>query len=479
MEKNLMLPGNPRYQPKEMKKIFGYDNLYCCAIDIELATMEVLYELGFIPDENFRLLTPELKIKIRQEITTTMVDKVEREITKHDVRALVRLIQERLPKNLRRFVHVPLTSYDVLDTARSLQFRDAYELALKPALMKVTCDLIQLTTEYSDQIQIGRTHGQHALPITVGFWLATILNRLIENWERLDKASKRLEGKISGAVGAYNAQVGLGLIPEKGKTFEERVLAKLGLKPARISTQILAPERLADYLFACNLLSATLGQFGRDCRHLMRSEIGELTESFEVGQVGSSTMAHKRNPINFENLEGMWIRTKNEFGKIQDILISEHQRDLVNSSVLRDLPIIPINVQNQLNTLLREKDGKSFLRRIKIDTTRLKKNFEMNDKFIMAEPIYLALQLYGYQGDAHHLVNHTLIPEAKKNYTGLMEALENKSNNENKELHKVFNRIPVEIRNLLYNPEDYTGYAYQKAMEVIIATENFIDKMKV
>ncbi|MDD3711821.1 MAG: hypothetical protein PHP37_04440 [Patescibacteria group bacterium] len=120
MERNLMLPSNPRYQPKEMKGTFGYDNLYCRAIDVELATMETLHELGFIPDEDFRLLTPELKIKIREEITTTMVDKVESEITKHDVRALVRLIQERLPENLRRFVHVPLTSYDVLDTARSL-----------------------------------------------------------------------------------------------------------------------------------------------------------------------------------------------------------------------------------------------------------------------------------------------------------------------------------------------------------------------
>jgi adenylosuccinate lyase len=479
MERNLMLPGNPRYQPKEMKKIFGYDNLYCCAIDVELATMEVLHELGFIPDEDFLLLTPELKIKIREEITTTIVDKVEREITKHDVRALVRLIQERLPESLRRFVHVPLTSYDVLDTARSLQFRDAYESALKPALMKVTCDFIQLTIEYSDQTQIGRTHGQHALPITVGFWLATILNRLIENWERLDTASKRLEGKISGAVGAYNAQVGLGLIPETGKTFEKRVLAKLGLKPARISTQILAPERLADYLFACNLLSATLGQFGRDCRHLMRSEIGELTESFEVGQVGSSTMAHKRNPINFENLEGMWLRTKNEFGKLQDILISEHQRDLVNSSVLRDLPIIPINLQNQLNTLLREKDGKSFLRRIKFDVVRIKENFEMSAKFIMAEPIYLALQLYGYQGDAHHLVNHTLMPEAKKHDISLMEALDNESVNGNEELYEILKKIPKEIRSLLRNPEAYTGQAYQKAMEVVRAAEDFIDNMRV
>lgn len=488
MEKNLMLPGNPRYQPREMQKIFGYDYLYQRAVDVETMTLEVLLEqikpelstssplFSVLND----LMSAEEMVALG-EITTTAVDEVERKDTKHDVRALVKIIQKILennPSGIKQLIHVPLTSYDPLDTARILQFRDAYNLALKPALMKVTCDFIQLTTEYSDQIQIGRTHGQHALPITVGFWLATILNRLIENWERLDTASKRLEGKISGAVGAYNAQVGLGLTPETGKTFEEKVLAKLGLKPARISTQILAPERLADYLFACNLLSATLGQFGRDCRHLMRSEIGELTESFEAGQVGSSTMAHKRNPINFENLEGMWLRTKNEFGKLQDILISEHQRDLVNSSVLRDLPIIPINVQNQLNTLLREKDGKSFLRRIKFDVVRIKENFEMNAKFIMAEPIYLALQLYGYQGDAHHLVNHTLMPEAKKYDISLMEALENESVNGNDELYETLGKMPGEIRRLIREPENYTGHAYQKAMEVVRVAEDFIDKMR-
>ncbi|MDD4819103.1 MAG: hypothetical protein PHH27_02915, partial [Candidatus Colwellbacteria bacterium] len=155
-----------------------------------------------------------------------------------------------------------------------------------------------------------------------------------------------------------------------------------------------------------------------------------------------------------------------------------HQRDLVNSSVLRDLPIIPINVQNQLNTLLREKNGKSFLRRIKFDVVRIKENFEMNAKFIMAEPIYLALQLYGYQGDAHHLVNHTLMPEAKKYNISLMEALENDSVNGNEELYEVLGKIPREIRDLLHNPENYTGHACQKAMEVAIFAEKFIDQMR-
>ncbi|HNV12913.1 MAG TPA: lyase family protein [bacterium] len=456
MEKNVQLPGNPRYQPKELTKIFGYDYLYQKAIDVEFAAMYTLHVSGFIDEKDYALLTPELKVKIKEEITTTMVDKVEREITHHDVRALVQLIQSKLPEELRRFVHVPLTSYDVLDTARILQFRDAYKLALRPSIIKTMYAFLEAIQKEMDQVQIGRTHGQHALPITVGFWLATILDRLFENWKRLDQANKKLCGKISGAVGAYNAQAGFEM-----NNFEYLTISYLKLKPADISTQILPPERLSDFLYACLLTSATLGQFGRDCRNLMRSEINEVSESFGTKQVGSSTMAHKRNPINFENLEGMWLRNKSEFNKVMDTLISEHQRDLVNSSIMRDFPIIVVNLQQQLNTLNREKDGKSFLQRISFNKENLEKNFEMSANYILAEPIYLALQLYGYSGDAHELVNRKLMPKAKEKNISLMEQLKEEML-EDILLAKVYRQIPATTRKMLEDPRQYIGLAKEK-----------------
>jgi len=124
--KNLALPGNPRYQPKELVPFFGYDNLYKPAVKVEIATLKVLGEIGVIPKEEITLLTSEVKSKILS-ITTTQVDDIERNVTKHDIRALVRIIQEILPPKLRRWVHIPLTSYDVLDTARILQFKWSYE----------------------------------------------------------------------------------------------------------------------------------------------------------------------------------------------------------------------------------------------------------------------------------------------------------------------------------------------------------------
>jgi adenylosuccinate lyase len=456
---NLILPGNPRYQPKQMVPVFGYDNLYKKVALVEIATLETLGEIGVIPEEEIKKLDDKAKKELLN-IKTTEVDKIEREITRHDIRAWVRRAQEILDKDLAKWVHIPLTSYDVIDTARVLQFRDQVE-------------------KFSSQIQIGRTHGQHALPVTVGFWLATILNRVVYNWEKMDFHCENLVGKISGAVGAHNAQLGLKFSDSNSKeTFEKKVLEKLDLKPAKISTQILPPEPLSYFLFSCASLSATLGQFGRDSRHLMRSEIAEVMESFEKGQVGSSTMAHKRNPINFENLEGKWLRTKNEFGKVLDTLISEHQRDLVGSSVARDYPIILINLQHQLNTLIREnKEGVTFLERLSVNEEACRENFSKNANVILAEPLYIALQMAGYTEDAHELVNRQLVPEARKENKALIDVLEEKMK-EDENLNSIAKNIPREIWELLKQPENYIGDSKEKALEIVNYSKTILNKLK-
>ncbi|MEA3450067.1 MAG: lyase family protein [Patescibacteria group bacterium] len=468
MKKNLILPSNPRYQPKQMVPFFAYDNLYRKVAEVEIATLKTLHEIGIIPDEDFKCGFSQYVETQLLSITTTEVDKIEREITHHDIRAWIRRAQEIIGKPLVRWVHVPLTSYDPIDTGRMMQFRDAYEFGLQPSIKDIVVLLSNCAEKFAGKLQIGRTHGQHALPITVGFWFATILNRLLHNWKQMDYYANCLLGKISGAVGAHNAQYGLNFTNKYDKeSFEDLVLKKLGLKPAPISTQILPPEPLAYFLFSCTMMSATIGQFGRDGRNLMRSEIAELSESFEKGQVGSSTMAHKRNPINFENLEGTWIKTKNEFGKVMDTLISEHQRDLVGSSVARDYPIILINLQHQLNTLSkRNKDNIPFLSRLNIDTEACKKNFEQNANFILAEPLYIALQMAGHEGDAHELVNRTLMPIAKEKNIELIAALELVADSDDI-IKDVLSRMPENIRTLMRNPASYIGDAKEKALCIV------------
>lgn len=464
---NLSLPGNPRYQPANLIPYFGYDNIFRYVAEVEIASIKALVEIGVIPIEDFDLLTPELEEKLKS-ITTTQVDERERAVTNHDIRAWVQLAQEILPPRLARWVHVLLTSYDPLDTARSLQFVSAHKKVVSPLVKDVIRQLSAKARASAQVLQIGRTHGQHALPITVGFWLATILNRVVANAQEMDRFAMGLRGKISGAVGAYNAQVGLGIAEKCGEsfTFETKVLDQLGLNPAPISTQIMPPEPLAYYLFSASMLSAALAQFGRDCRHLMRTEIGEIGEPFDKGQVGSSTMAHKRNPINFENLEGTWLRTKNEFGKVFDSLISEHQRDLVGSSIARDYPVIVVNLVQQLNTLLRKKKGQplTFLERLSIDEDRCAKNFQKQSNVILAEPVYIALQMAGYEGDAHELVNHKAVPFARDDMQ-VMRVLYALAK-EDEKLREALGRIPPEIAITLERPEAYTGAATEKTIEI-------------
>lgn len=486
---NLTLPGNPRNQPKGLVPYFGYDNLYAGLARVEVATMQTLGEIGVIPAADMAFLTPEL-IERLIAIPTTEVDKVEREDTKHDVRAWVRLAQSILPPQIGRWLHMPLTSYDPLDTGRILHYYEAYKNVLKPSLAKVIGIFIELVRQYSNTLQIGRTHGQHALPITVGFWLATILDRLVRNAWQLDEAADELVGKISGAVGAYNAQVGLGFTKAfagntDGNTFEDAVLDKLNLNAAPISTQILPPEPLANFLYTCTLLSASFGQFGRDSRNLMRSEIAEVQEEYEAGQVGSSTMAHKRNPVTFEQLEGMWLRTKNEFGKVLDVLLSEHQRDLVGSSVMRDFPIILVNLQCQMDNLLRpsKQTGKPFLSRITINEEACRRNFDANANVILAEPLYIALLMAGYEGDAHALVNEVLMPRAQQKNTQLVHELSDlvgeaisrgDETEEAQAIRRARNNLPEEIYKLLTRPKEYTGAATQKALETVERAENYL-----
>jgi adenylosuccinate lyase len=463
-ELNLALPGNPRYQPKDLKPIFGYDNLYRAVARVEIAAMETLGEIQVIPAEDIALLTDEIKQRLL-DIRTTQVDERER-ATGHDIRAWVQLAQEILPEPLRRWVHVPLTSYDALDTARALQFKEAAAV-IQHKTRKVLSVLSTMIEEHADQVQIGRTHGQHALPITFGFFLATIASRLMANERDMDRTARNLRGKISGAVGAYNAQEGLGISKRCGmKSFETRVLSKLGLEAGKISTQIVAPEYLAEYLFSCVKTSAVLAQFGRDCRHLMRSEVDEVSEQFEKGQVGSSTMAHKRNPINFENLEGMYIKSKSEFYKVLDTMISEHQRDLVGSSIARDYPIIVINLCEQLDRLLKpgKTDQRPFLQRIGVNKEACTRNLQANASKVMAEPMYISLQMAGYPGDAHEVVNHQIIPMMGTDPTAQMIDLA--WTIPNPDLAQALENIPDETRETLEHPECYVGQAATRAKEI-------------
>lgn len=481
MDKNLMLPGNPRYQPKKLVSFFGYDNLFRGVAEVEFAVLDTMAEIGVIPANEIEHLTPLMRDAILS-IRTTDIDTVEREVTKHDIRAWVITVKDIVGLPLSRWIHVPLTSYDPLDTGRMVIFTRGYREVLAPSINEVIGIWKDLVVQFADQKQIGRTHGQHALPITVGFWLATTLHRVLYNARKIKEHGRELVGKISGAVGAYNAQVGLGIAARCGsRSFEVRVLEKLGLEPAPISTQILPPEPMSYFLFSVVSLSAALGQLGRDCRNLMRTEIREISEPGSKEQIASSTLVHKDlNPVNFENLEGTWWKNLAEFVKVLLTLISEHQRDLVGSTVARDFPTMLVNVQQQLDTLLRcDRDTQQpFLARLRVNREACERNLKITAPVILGEPLYIALQMAGFERDAHRLVNKVLVPRARQEGKLLVDVLYEAAQ-EDAQLNKAVQAMPPEMLSLMHRPESYTGWAKEKALEIAARAEAFLSEEKV
>ena len=473
--RRLELPGNPRYQPASLVPYFGYDNIVRFQIEVEWALWKVLAKVGILPVEAVAFLTEDLKERLYNEITTTLQDAVEKEITRHDIRALIRIIHQIVDSILAKWTHFPATSYDIIDTARIIAYKRAFLEVSLPSILQLVSLLRSKVIEFVDTFQIGRTHGQHAEPITVGFWLATVLSRILDVTENLIEKETKLVGKFSGPVGAYNAQVVFGLENlaqiKFGRTFEELVLEELGLVPGPISTQILSLEPLARFLFEYTLLSGALSQLALDCRNLQRTEIAEIGEPFEADQSGSSAMPHKRNPITWENTQGMGIIVKNEFGKVLDCLLSEHQRDLTTSSVMREFPGIVVFTQYQLENLIR------VIPRISINPEALRHNFEMTRNMATGEAVYLALIMAGYQGDAHHLVNQTLVPRAHASGQSLISEFVSLAS-EDQELQTVVENIPLDIINMLQHPEQFTGRARQKALEIADAADKLIDQKR-
>ena len=471
----LELSGNHRYQPKSLMPYFGYDNMVQFQIDVEWALWNVQAKIGAMPAEAAFFLTDGLRQLLRDEITTTLQDEVERGITKHDIRALIKIIQELVPKTISQLTHIPATSYDIIDTARVVAYKRAFWEVVFPALLKLISSLKDKVVDLSDVVQIGRTHGQHAEPITVGFWLATILARIIDVAKHLIERETELTGKFSGAVGACNSQVAFKLEQKSkemyGATFEELVLAELGLRPGLISSQILLPEPLARFLFELTLLSAAMGQISRDCRNLQRTELAEIVEPFTETQAGSSAMPHKRNPINWEGIEGIHAIVKDEFHKVQDTLISEHQRDGTGMCVMREFPGIIVLTQHQLETI------NKIVPNMRVDAGALKRNFDTSRRVILSEAIYIALVMAGYEDDAHSLVNHVLVPRAQAKNTYLVDELGLLAQ-ERPELRPVANRIPSDLLSLFYHPEEFTGKAREKALAVAKEAGKFLEKYR-
>jgi len=307
-----------RYTLPEMGAVWSLENKFQKWLDVEIAVCEVHAADGVIPPDALE------EIKSKAAFSVERINEIEK-TTDHDVIAFTTNLAENIGE-AARFVHYGLTSSDVVDTANALLLREACDILLSRihALLEV---LRRRAYEFKDTPQIGRTHGIHAEPTSFGLVWALWYSEMRRNRERLQKAREMVAvGKISGAVGAF---------AHLDPSVEERVCARLGLKAADVSTQVIQRDRYAEYLCTLAIIASTLDKIALQVRHWQRTELREAQEKFKTGQKGSSAMPHKRNPILSERICGMARTVRaNAIVGLENVALW-HERDISHSSAER------------------------------------------------------------------------------------------------------------------------------------------------
>ncbi len=448
-------PTDYRYAVDELRAYLSEEAYMRYKARVEAAIAEVFARRGLLSDALKREI-----VAAASNISPEEVYEEERR-TKHDIRALVNVIKRKVSEDARPFVHLCATSYDIVDTANALRYREALREVILPDMKALERVWIELARREKDTLQIGRTHGQHAEPITFGFAIAQYVNRWGTRILKVKEASENLRGKLSGAVGAYNA---LSLIFDDPEAFERDVLSVLGLEPAPISTQIVPPEPVCDLIHAIISSFSVLANFCDDMRHLQRSEIAEVQERVDTSQVGSSTMPHKRNPIGFEGVKSLWKRFMPQIVTAHLDQISEHQRDLTNSASQRYIPELLVIFDHSVKEL------KRISERLVVDKASMRANFDISADKIIAEPLYILLSYYGHP-DAHEYLRQKSFQayERGKSLKELIEADDT--------VQSYISKFTADQRRQVFNAECYTGIAAEKVDKITDYWERKIEKI--
>ena len=308
-----------RYSREEIKKIWDLEQKFSYYLKVELAVCEAYCKLGIIPQTSLD------EIKKKASFSLERIAEVEREV-KHDVIAFLTSVNESVGVDNAKYIHLGLTSSDVIDTAFALQIADSSKIVLSDLDELITV-VKEKAFKYKDTVCIGRSHGVHAEVMTFGFKLLNWLDALERAKNSFEYAlDEIMVGQISGPVGTYS-----NVPPE----VEEITCKELNLKPAKISTQIISRDRHAKFMAELALIASLIEQFATEIRHLQKTEVREVEEGFAVGQKGSSAMPHKKNPVLCENLCGLSrVIRSNMIAAFEDINLW-HERDISHSSTER------------------------------------------------------------------------------------------------------------------------------------------------
>lgn len=371
-----------RYTTPAMCAIWDREAKYQVWQDVEIAIVEGHAELGAVPADSLA----EIKAKAKFDIARC--DEIEKE-TRHDLMAFVRNLSENIGPN-GRFVHMGVTSYDVIDTSLGIMLRNSADVLIASA-KELQTEIGRLAREHADTPEIGRTHGIHAEPITFGFKVANWYAELSRNITRLEQVRAEVAvGKVSGAVGVHAITS-----PE----LETIVCRNLGLAPDPASTQIINRDRHANFLNVLALMGAGLERIATELRNLQRTEILEVQEAFAQGQTGSSAMPHKRNPWNSETVCGLARLLRANAHSMLESVATWHERDLTNSSLER---IIFPDSCHLADFMLKRLT--TILKGLVVFPERMMKNLHLMGDLVFSEHVMIALIGAGMSREAAYKV---------------------------------------------------------------------------
>jgi len=435
-------PIDYRYGTEEMKVIWSEESKIKRMIKVEIALLKALAKRGYIDED---------KVKEAEDralkVTPERVKEIEREI-KHDVMALVKAISEVLDEEVARWVHFGATSNDITDTAVATQLRDSVEI-IEQKLKRLIGLMCDKALTYKDVVCLGRTHGQPALPTTYGFRFAVWASELARHYVRLQQLKDRLlVGKMSGAVGT---QAGFG---KEGLEIEEEVMKILGLKPALISTQVIPRDHYCEYVEFLANLSTTLEKIATNFRILQRGEVGEVMEDFGERQVGSSTMPHKRNPIDCENICGIARVIRGFVEPMHQSAILWEERDLTNSSAERIILVeATVLTDHILTKMIR------IVERLRLNLERVRENLESLGGMNLSEAVMLALTKKGLgRQEAHEIVREVAMRAYERDTSLLEELLKDE---------RILSYLTEEELREILKPENYLGTVEERIKKVL------------
>ena len=429
-----------RYGTPEMLEVFQEETRLQKMLDVEAALAWAHCEVGNIPKKDAEKIA---RMATLRYVKLSRVKTIESEI-KHDVAAIIRALSEACGSS-GAYVHLGATSYDIVDTANALQLKDGVEI-IEKRLACLRRILQDKTGKYKETLMIGRTHGQHALPITLGFKFAVWTCEISRHAQRLRECKDRvIVGKMSGAVGT---QAGLG---ENAPRIQELVMKRLGVNAAEISTQIVQRDRYAELICLLAVIASSLENFAIEIRELQRPEIAELSEAFETEkQVGSSTMPHKRNPETCERVCGLARIVRSLVAPALENVVTWHERDLTQSSAERFIfPEACILTDYMLELMTR------IIVNLRVDEQRMLKNIGLTQGRAMSEAVMIVLTKKGIsRQEAHELLRKlTIKSEAeKKPFTQILI--------ENEFVHGKLSEKEIDEA---LDPKNYLGTAIKQA----------------